>query len=392
MHPKSEDVYVDLLRHYQDKAITLSALSLSSPRSLLISLANTGCKFEPVMVKVSLNQEAHGVVRLLSERECALSLANTAIFNRILRTNTAISLSILEDTFSFVPKLPTPYECGMMYRELPSFLKPDTTCTPTFAIPLLALYGQRNSDFFKDLVRENGGNCTVLLKKIFTCFIEAALPLLIEHELSMEAHGQNLMLILDEHKQFKGLMYRDMGGVNTPIHSDDLDLPTNLKNPELSYFENHTKDAANALEHHFVWRGLFPITKQLVKNAEHFRATDPDFNRWYEACLTMQEEYDVLGNWTDGDPMSDQHRTDLPVLAFCRYGYAECLFGELLIQHLEQALDADSIETFKEKLYHPERIADDLWVAPCTYRTFFDELIYHLLTQPEPTQTLRNSI
>jgi len=127
------------------------------------------------------------------------------------------------------------------------------------------------------------------------------------------------------------------------------------------------------------------MTKQLVKNADHFREHDSDFNRWYEACLSMQSQCDVLGNWTDGDPTSDEHHTRMPVLAFCRYGYVECLFGEVLIQHLENLLDADTLETLKRQLYCPEQITDELWVAPCTYRTFFDEVVRHILAVPTPT-------
>lgn len=390
VHPKSEDVYADLLQHYQDKIFLFSALSLSSPRSLLISLPKaTEEGFDPVMVKVSLNQKAHDILRLLSERECALSVANTSIFSRILQTHQDIPLQIMQDTFSFVPKLPIPYDHGVLYRELPPCLRQETSSFPVFAVPLLSLYGQKNSDFFKFLVAANGGNSSELLRKIFNCFINATLPLLLEHQLSIEAHGQNLILILDEQSQFLGLMYRDMGGVNTPILADDHLLPPNLRNPDLSYFAHHIKDAANALEHHFVWRGLFPLTKQLVKHAEDFRYSDLDFDRWYKKCLIMDERFGVLGNWTDKVPGSDEHHTRLPMLAFCRYGYAECLFGELLIQYLKKTLDPKTISSFRTKLFRREQIRDDLYVAPCTLRTFFDEVIYHLLRQPELTLSPR---
>jgi hypothetical protein len=158
VHSKSEDIYAELLNHYADRCITLSALSLSSPRSLLVALPTDDGQYEPAMVKVSLNQKAHQVLRLLTERECALSLANTSIFNRILKRNPTIPLSIFEDTFSFVPKAPHLYDFGMSYRIMPDFLHPrySDSKEQRFMVPMIAFYGQHNAEFFKQVVRANG--------------------------------------------------------------------------------------------------------------------------------------------------------------------------------------------------------------------------------------------
>lgn len=394
IHPKSEEVFSQLLETYQEHCITVSALSLSSPRSLLIALPNERGEYEPIMVKVSLNQLAHGVLRLLSERECALSVANTSIFSRILARNETIPLKLFEDPFSFVPKHPERYTCGMSYRLLPDYLNPKFSATTEwhFVIPLLAFYGQKNAHFFKEVVQKNGGNVTDFLSSFFQLYIQALFPLLLEHELSMEAHGQNLLLVFNEQFQLQHVMYRDMGGVNTPIQENDYDLPTNLRTPKLSYFHNHTIDAANAIEHLVVWRGLFPLTKQLVKNAEYFCLTDPAFHQWYEMCLKMQPSTGVLGNWTDGDSTSDVHQEQLDVIAFYRYGYVETLFGQTIIAYLleHNLVDQGAIDQLNSHLYLPEQLSEDLWVAPCTYYTFFDEMIKMVLNKHELQLTNRS--
>ncbi len=343
-----------------------------------------------------LNQESHGTLRLLSERECALSVANTVLFNRVLKLDSTIPLRILEDTFSFVPKRPHAYDCGMSYRALPDFLNPkpaDTLTTQTYTVPLLAFYGQHNADFFKQVVRANGNNATEFLTKLFNLYIQSFLPLLLEHQLSMEAHGQNLLLVFDSAFQLTGLIYRDMGGVNNRISEADLTLPSKLRDPALSYFHNHVKDASNSIEHHFVWRGLFPLTKQLVKHAEYFGKTDARFNDWYQLCLSMHEHTGVLGNWTDGNPDSDLHQEELSVISFYRYGYVETLFGEMLINELErrEVLDPETIDNLKLRLFCPEKITDDLLVPPCTYQTFFDETIKTILNALDLKFTHRSS-
>lgn len=394
IHPKSETVFSQLLETYQAHCVTVSALSLSSPRSLLIALPNDRNEYEPVLVKVSLNQEAHGVLRLLEARECALSLANSSIFARILKRKETIPLTIFEDLFSFVPKYSQNGTSGMLYRLLPDYLNPNYSAVTEqhFVIPLLAFYGQKNAPFFKEVVEKNGGNVTHFLKHFFQLYIQALFPLLLDYELSMEAHGQNLLLVFNQQFKLKHLMYRDMGGVNTPISETDYGLPCNLRNPKLSYFDNHTIDAANALEHLVVWRGLFPLTKQLVKNAEHFSSTDPDFRQWYDMCLKMEPETGVLGNWTDGNPLSEQHNEELDVLAFYRYGYVETLFGQAIIGYLSEhhVVDEETIEDLNARLYLPEQLLKDVWAAPCTYRTFFDEMIKKVLEQHELQLTNRS--
>lgn len=379
VHPHSEDVFSELLAAYQEKIISVSALSLSSPRSLLVALPNTHGGFDPVMIKVSLNQEAQGVLRLLGERECALSVANTSIFTRILARSESIPLEIFEDPFSFVPKIPRAYTYGMSYRTLPDSLTPvkADSVERSFIIPLLAFYGQKNADFFKEVVQANGANVTGFLNDFFQLYLNSFMPLLLDNQLSIEAHGQNLLLVFDESFRLKSLRYRDMGGVNTKISEDDYALPQTLRNPALSYFENHENDAAKAIEHLFVWRGLYPLTKQLVKNADHFRLTDTEFDAWYQACLSMETSTHVLGNWTDDDRTSELHEENLDVTGFYRYGYVETLFGKNFIEYLasHDILDEQAIEEFTNRLYLPERLTDDLWVAPCTYQTWFDAII-----------------
>lgn len=391
IHPKTETQYAELLTHHASDCLTFNAFSLSSPRSLLVALPDESGITQAVLIKVSLNQKAHGVLRLLSARECALSVANTSIFSRILRENRDIELAIFEDPFSFVPK---DYDFGMSYRRLPAELNPQVICatSPTYILPLLAFYGKHNAVFFKKIIEANGHCVTDVLTTWFNPFIHSYLTLLLKHHLSIEAHGQNLLLIFDFEFKFKGLFYRDMGGVNTPIKVDDLELPPSLRQPELSFYHNHVQDAANALEHLLVWRGLYPLTKQLVKHGEHFQKTDPYFDEWYKASCDLDKTTGVLGNWTDGNSESDLHIEYLDIKAFYRYGYVETLFGYLLIQAIESQslLDAEVLNEFKSRLFLPEQVSETLDVAPCTYLTFFDDLITKLLHLEERTFNSRS--
>ena len=96
-------------------------------------------------------------------------------------------------------------------------------------------------------------------------------------------------LKINQHHQVIGLVYRDMGGVNLDIKKDDLFLPDNLRQDAISYFDAFNTDAGHVLEQQWLTRGLYPLTKQLIKHAEIFSLTDPNFARWYQWCLEMEK-------------------------------------------------------------------------------------------------------
>ena len=401
IHPTSEVLYAELLATHWESIITVSALSFSSIRSLLIALPNVVGGFDPVMVKVTLNQSSQGVYRVLTRRECALSVANSAILSRKLLsdsselTSAKLPLEIFQDPLAFVP---TGYTNGMLYRKLPDFLNPKLANPEgLYAMPLLALYGEKNREWLKTLVKINGGNITHFLRDYFlNPFVHVFLTLLDKHETSIEAHGQNLLFMLDSTHHIQGLLYRDMGGVNLYIDSHDVTLPTNLREPGLSYFENHDIDAAKALEDLFVGRGLFPLSKQLVKMADYFQENDADFRQWYQNCLSMEESAGiaVLKNWTKAGLTQEDHETELLQLEYCRYGYVENLFGDCFLNYLAQnrLITPELLEQMQRDLFLPEALPDGTIVAPCSNIAFFVHAIPAFLKERREQRKVAMSI
>jgi hypothetical protein len=381
IHPKSEGLYQSLLSQYTDSVIEVSALALSSYRSLLVAVSDTSGGFTPVLAKVTLDQEIQGVHRVLTRRECAVSVANTAILApKIPLLPKEAPLQIFEDPLSYIPQ---GYEYGMLYRKMPSFLDPQLpNDLGLYTIPLLSLYSVKNRELLQRLVTAQGGTVTEFLTKSllkpFACiFIE----LLYHHQTSIEAHGQNLLLILDKSNRIHGLLYRDMGGVNQLINEEEFSsLPQNIRHPEEFYSKNHKIDAAKALEHHFIRRGLFPLTKQLVKCAS-FQQQDHDFKRWFDQCA----QNGFLKNWTTADLDSELHHTQLTASEFFRYGYVEYLFLIRFVDYLLESgiIDEKSAQEMEDHFFQPEQLSDKSIVAPCSNIPFFSTAILDLLNKKE---------
>lgn len=382
IHPASEELYQDLLKKYHDKLLLIPALSLSSVRSLLIALTDKSGQTQPVFVKVSLNQFSNGIHRILTERECALSVANTIVLNKkieqIRLNKTNFSLEIFEDALAYVPKN---YSHGMLYRIPPVSLL-NTTC---YTMPLLALYGTKNIDTLKNLVKKNttNNNATLFFK---TRILEPYTRVLIEllrKETSLEAHGQNLMLKLNADDRIIGLIYRDMGGVNQDLKPYYSSLPKNLRNQNISYFHSYTQDAAAALEYGFICKGLFPLTKQMIGFSDYFLSDDPEFADWYQKIKTESIQWNYLKNWCiEGENNGEHHEILLPQ-EFYRYGYVETVFGFCLLNILEKKhlLSLHLINMIKQALVTKETGIDGEIFAPCRNGPIFISLLSVLIKQ-----------
>lgn len=381
IHPTTEQHFASLIEKYRHSLTTISALATSSARTILVALSTNDGQFEPMMVKLSYDFFAHGAHRLLSERECALSVANTSILGRMMANTLDVELEIFADPLSFVPE---GFEHGMIFRPLPAELNPKFhNSKQVFLAPLLSLYGVKNLDWFLELAHMNSqGNVTSFLEeKLFEPFLNAFMKLLIQHQAYIQGHGQNLLLKIDQDHQVIGLVYRDMGGVNLEIKKDDVYLPEALKADGLSYFNAFNKDACNVLEQQWINRGLYPLTKQLVKNASIFALTDPEFSHWHQWCLNMEKNgVPVLKNWTTGTATNDEHHVALEQTEFCRYGYVENRFGLKLLEYLQQhhLLSNESLQDLYSQLTCPEQISNSeqtTVLAPCTNVKFFDRAI-----------------
>ena len=381
IHPKSLNLYKDLLAHFPGPKETFSALSLSSFRTVLVALPDADGEFNPVMVKLSLDVAIQGVSRILSPRECGLSVANSAILSQKLASLAQDSaqqlpLNMIEDPLSYVP---AGYPGGMLYRALPPFLNPQLPNEKgLYAMPLLSLYGVKNRDLLERLVKVHGGTVTECLTQcILNPFARAFIELLYHYQTSIEAHGQNLMLVLDQSHHIVSLLYRDMGGVNQLFTAHEFaSLPINLQNQDLYYSKNHLIDAAKALEDHFVRRGLYPLTKQLVK-CDSFQENDEAFHQWHAQCRING----FLQNWTTGALDQDAHQVRLLASEFYRYGYVEYLFANCFIDYLRKnsLVDEEGCQQMESHFFDPEQRPDGSLVAPCSNIPFFSSAITHLL-------------
>jgi hypothetical protein len=384
IHPESEALYSNLLKAHKDQIISVSALSLSSIRSVLIAFPNAENTFIPVMIKLTLNKKSGGVLRVLTERTCRLSVGNSGIFSQKLATKN-LSFTIFEEPLAFIPK---GHDAGMIYRQLPTFLKskcPDKKMI--YPIPLFALLSVKNRDLFREIVRVNGGTVTQFLRNsLLLPYAEIYIELLMGSHMSIEAHPQNLLLLLNNENHTCGFIYRDMEGViqicneeseGLLLNKDELEhLPMNLKDPSFYYFNTYVTDASFAMEQHFVIRTLGPLTRQLVKD-HRFNKADPVFNTWYNEMA----QHHFLKNWTLADLNKDDYQKELPIENFHRYGYVEFLFMECLIGIIrkKKLMSSRYLEQKRKLFFEPEPTSSWGDVAPCTKTKFFSSLIWDLL-------------
>jgi len=373
IHPKSETLFAPLMKEYVNTQITISALALSSFRTLLVAIPQKTSRpeYTYTMVKVSLNEVIGNVSRVVSFKECAGSIATTAVIQNKVSSN---AIAFMEEDFSFIPddsllnlNVTTAKisGAGMIHRPIPACLLNPTT---KYVIPFFALFGSKNRPLLDLLIQQNTKTATeFVVDALLTPLAEVFIDLLYFKNISIEAHGQNLLLLLsniDSRNMKIKLMYRDMGGVNSLLSQEDRDaLPERLRNDDYFYCDTHVKDAASVLEV-IAFKVMFNLTKQFFKS-ETYCNTDIGLARW----KSLMTENKFAGNWTlpekdeamftaepgasggsptadrklteevnmakDGSSHEDRHQEDFTQENFYRYGYVEKLFGVSLLKQLQ---------------------------------------------------------
>lgn len=99
VHPKSEPLFAPLISCYSHQRIEVFALSLSSFRTLLVSVPQGDGSFVVAFAKVSLDERINNVSRILSRKECGQSVATTFQFQKRLcemKKVNIVSLAIME--------------------------------------------------------------------------------------------------------------------------------------------------------------------------------------------------------------------------------------------------------------------------------------------------------
>src|SRR5207247_1686143 len=141
--------------------------------------------------------EIGGVERRVHQKECACSVATTALLAQRINT-----IDCLPEDWSFVPKsdLINPTHtvavergAGMIHRQIPHWLTdPDSK---EYVIPRYALFGRKNWPLLRTMIHQSKLTATDFIR---THLLRPFAELLIDHTVfkrtSLELHGQNLLL------------------------------------------------------------------------------------------------------------------------------------------------------------------------------------------------------
>ncbi len=359
IHPQSEPLYSPLIKKYQIKQESISALALSSFRSLLIAIPDKkNAKPNYAMVKVSLDEDIGNVRRILCLKECGGSIANTMILNQI-----ATDIAFMNEDYSFVPQdsllngepefsKSKEKRAGMIHRSIPDFLLSSSTASRELVIPLFALTGTKNRPLLDCLIKQSNKTPTEFIKDaILRPIAKNFIYLLYHHEIALEIHGQNLLLKISGLDT--QLIYRDMGGVNWGTIKPEK-LPKKLQKETFFYCDTHLNDTATVLEN-FVKKWLFPLTQQCIKSPLYSKI-DPSLCEWKDEM----ENQGLTHNWHIESEDPDAHLEIFTTEdSFSRYGYFEKIFGNLLLEEmdhqgifsrLEEIYSSEIVKNYKQEL------------------------------------------
>lgn len=358
---------------------------------------------------------------MLSSRECRLSIANSYFLTKNPYIKT-LPIKWVFDTGALLVDRAVSEDnsvksdstlSGIIHRTLPvRDLEPSETVVPTYCF-----YGVKNRGLLENLIELSSSKTPTefIVEQFLRPYAKTWVKLLFMHQISIESHGQNLLISLDDAGCFKRFFYRDMGGVNffpdAASNSVVWDaVKRDLVNVEQSlYADDHYPFAANTVEEHFSFRLLFNITKQFVKCFSDC-VIDTKFQAWHQC----QWDNGCIENWTrlskgKIDGSNDGHKTELPKQFYCRYGYIEMLYAEIVLQEMvdlgifttinaalanpelnERLLTYDigdkiqpsprlqfSKDYFLSLLTHPDRneLGDPIEWHPCSKRFWFEELV-----------------
>jgi hypothetical protein len=380
VHPSSKDLYKPLCQKYADSCIRVPALALSSFRTLLIAVPKEygGVAYE--MVKLSLDAEIGGVERRLHQKECACSVATTALLSQRPKT-----IDCLFDDWSFVPrqelinpdhKVAVERGAGMIHRQIPSWLT--DPFSQEYVVPLYALFGRKNWPLLRALIKKSELTPTQFIKiHLLQPFAELLVDHAVFQRTSLELHGQNLLLRITCPREGEvkiGFAYRDMRGANTQPTEDELAaLPNGLGNRDYFYSESYSSDAAWVIER-ISGRVCFEFTKQLFKAEE---IQDPEFTEWKRKMIQLG----YAGNWTVPGEEGDLHVMKHTEQSFFRYCYFSKIFARCLLEVLIREgvfLDLVDEDPKLNYIYFDQLLGSPL--DPCLKVHWFKHLVMSVLS------------
>ena len=259
VHPETERFYQDLNLNKNESEIFLAAATASS-RSLLVWKESS--PQTPFIAKVSLDARVADTNRLISEKETAMSVGVDKILHRM--GDLPKSFTYMPEAFGVIPKR---YQRGgMIIRAIPK-ISPDHTLVPYFS-----LYSDANGTqqplLTKMIARSKLEPREFVMRKIVEPFLDQWLSLVIDNGITMEPHGQNILLEIDRHGDPTGrIVHRDFGGFNPDL--DFIERKYGIKKSELPhvstsvmndyYQEAHTRMIRHSLGTYFGDALLFNI-------------------------------------------------------------------------------------------------------------------------------------
>jgi hypothetical protein len=377
VHPDSTSYFSPLIEKYQHREVKISALPLSSFRTVLVAIPFEG-KYRYEMVKTSLDREIGGTNRILSWKECACSVGSTAALE-----NRSLPLTLFKDDFAFIPhphlvrENPEKRGGGLIHRKIPDFFF--RSKKERQIIPLFALFSQ-DGKILKALFKKSHLTPTAFVKSQFLDKLASIIvEMIFHHQTSLEIHAQNLVLVIEEDEILE-IAYRDMGGVNSLLTSEQKScLPEGLQGEECYYQESHFQDAALALER-FVITVLFEFTRYFLLSEEYL-SKDHELRDW----KIKMENGGFIDNWRLPENKEGEifRRHFLPE-EFYRYGYFEKIFAfSILNQMTNQGV-------FKTLLGDDEKkgaqfFAEKIGEEPSTYQSCLNiEWFYYLILNTYP--------
>lgn len=249
VHPESENFYGRLnLRTRAQESFFAGATA--SSRSLLVWHKDR--PNNPFVAKLSLDAKIANTDRTISAKETAMSVG----VNQLLKSmhDLPSSFAALPESMSAIPK--NFERGGMILRELPHS---DRTLVPFFS--LFAPRSNGEPPLLLEIAKRAGQQPRAFVRQqIIERFVDQWLHLTIENGLSMEPHGQNILLELTKEGIPSGrIVHRDFGGFNVDLAFAEHKYGVNLKSlPLLSeslsegyYQDNHRSGMRGSLVTYF---------------------------------------------------------------------------------------------------------------------------------------------
>ncbi|NBV28398.1 protein kinase family protein [bacterium] len=369
IHPAATDRYCSLLEKYHDHVLHISAFTLPSLDSLLIAVPCEDSSYAPALVKLGINS----VGDALNIRECSLNIAHSYLLNKkISCPSNLLHLDFIQDTLAYI----TSDDLGMIYSEIPSYLlEHNTQDDPLYVIPFSALYDLNHTDILEQCIAANGGTPTAFLETLCQYCAKTFTQLHFEHQIAVEAHSNNFLVVVDAHYRFKKLLYRESSSRANLLMTDEFfALPDSLKMACYPYVDhNGQKRKEWVIEKTFINTALFPLTRQVVNSAS-LQQHDESLTAW----LQQISEKGFLQNWYSEDIAVRPHEIRLTIDRFCRYGYAEIIFFNALTSYFlhKNIIDEQDYSVMKEKFFSDETLPNGDLVAPCSQKPFFDRALH----------------